>query len=268
MRPQIAIFVAIIIASLLTALISYQAATSAANTVTDLTLQQIRSNAEIEASDLSNILANKIDAVTTNLQVISASDEVQKQDLNKTAVILDEGQKSTAELTSYYMWIDKDGKILLRSNLDAASMQKYRGTDLSHREYFIKPKETLEHYFSKVVDSIGGRPRVYLSYPILSPKVAAARGGSSGAIDVGRFKGAIIAAVDLQDLGAFLQSQIPAKYKSSVILMDRGGVILYAQNVTLIGKSISRPELQSQLIPLGRQFQDSFNSFLAESQRG
>jgi signal transduction histidine kinase len=263
---NVAILVAIIVASVLTAVISYGASTSAADTVARLNLQSARSNAEIEASDLSNILTNKMDSITSNLQIISATEEVQTQDLNKTRIILNEGQKTTADLTAYYTWLDKNGKLLLASNINETTIQKYRGTDLSHREYFIKAKETLGPYYSRIVESIDGKPRIYFSYPVINRSEGQGRGAAGD--KMGTFEGAVVAAIDLQDLGTFLQNQTPAKYKGSVGLMDKGGVILYSSNVTLIGKNVFGPEFQSILRPTGEKFQESFKGFLAESLKG
>lgn len=269
MRPQIAILVAIIVASLLTALVSYAGSMSATSTVNELALQNVRSNAEIEASDLSHILANKIEAVTSNLRVISVTEGVQNQDLAKARTVLGTGQNTTADLTSFYMLLDRDGRLLLLSNANETTTQRYNGTDLSYRDYFVKPKGTLQQYYGNVIESNDNVQRVFFSYPVISrgPQqgTAAAVDGQRGA---GTFNGVIVAAVDILRMGSFLQSQIPAKYAGAVGLMDSHGVILYSQNAPLIGKKAFGPEFQSLLIPAGREFQQSFNRFLGDSLKG
>ncbi|HVX03279.1 MAG TPA: histidine kinase dimerization/phospho-acceptor domain-containing protein, partial [Nitrososphaera sp.] len=285
MRSQIAILVAIIAASLSTAFILYTSSVSAAETVNELALQNIRSNAEIQASDLSHILASKIQGVASNLQVISITDGVQNQEPDKARIVLDEGQNSTSDLTSFYMLLDKDGKMLLISNANETTMQRYGGTDLSYRDYFVKPKETLQHYYGNVIESNDNVQRVYFSYPVISREqqqlpqggrtittaTAAGDNNSSsggGQTGAGTFNGVVVAAVDVRQMGRFLQSQIPAKYAGSVGLMDSHGAILYSQNTTLIGKKVTGPEFQSLLLSAGREFQQSFNKFLEDSLKG
>lgn len=255
----------------------------------ELALQNVRSNAEIQASDLSHILANKIQGVTSNLQVISVTDGVQNQELDKARTVLDEGQNSTSDLTSFYMLLDKDGKMLLISNANETTMQKYSGTDLSYRDYFVKPKETLQHYYGNVIESNDNVQRVYFSDPVISKgqqqqqqlaqgvrttiTTAAAAGNNNNnnnqtGDDAGTFNGVVVAAVDVRQMGSFLQSQIPAKYAGSVGLMDSHGAILYSQNTNLIGKKAFGPEFQSLLLSAGREFQQSFNKFLEDSLKG
>jgi hypothetical protein len=53
----------------------------------------------------------------------------------------------------FYMWLDAEGKIVWISNLNESTYQRYKGTDLSYREYFSVPRETAEAYYSSVIDS-------------------------------------------------------------------------------------------------------------------
>jgi signal transduction histidine kinase len=273
LSPQIAILVAVIVASLVTAFISYTASTSTAATVNDLTLKAIKSNAEIEASDLSHILANKLDGISSNLQVMAATSIVQNQEVDHAQIILDTAQNSTAGLTAFYMWLDKDGKLLLLSNANETTLKQYSGTDLSYRDYFIKSKETLQQYNGHLIESNDNVQRIYFSYPVINRQSQQGLGGTIGQANMktttgtngSAFSGALVASVDLAHMGTFLKSQIPAKYTGSVGLIDSKGVILYSENSTLIGKNVFGSEFQSLLRPVGAQFQESFSRFLKDS---
>jgi signal transduction histidine kinase len=282
LSPQIAILVAVMVASLVTAFISYTASTSTAATVNDLALQTVKSNAEIEASDLSHILANKLYSVTSNLQVMTVTQVIQNQELDKARILLDTAQNSTADLTAFYMWLDKDGKLLLLSNANETTVKQYGGTDLSYRDYFIKSRETLRQYNGHLIESNDKVQRIYFSYPIISRQSQQGQGAAIGqagvmtatttttttGMNTSAFKGALVASVDLLHMGTFLKSQIPEKYTGSVGLIDSEGVILYSDNSILIGKNVFGSEFQSLLRPLGSKFQESFGSFLKDSLGG
>ena len=66
------------------------------------------------------------------------------------------------------MWLNKDGKINWISNINESTYQKYKGTDLSYRPYFIIPKKTYTAYYSSLIESNDKIPRLYISYPVIN----------------------------------------------------------------------------------------------------
>ena len=249
-------------------LVSYQYSSYAADQIAKIASDDVRSNAEIEAHDLSNSVINKIDSVSTALQMIAASNSVQTHNVSRAAQLFTSAKASTVDFSSSYFWVDKDGKLLWADAFTNKTVeQQYNGADRSHRAYFTEPRDTLKPYYSSVIESVDGVPRLYISYPIVVAEGASDSTSTSktSAGDKGEFKGIVAAAIDLDMLGKFLEGQLSPKYTATTGMIDRNGIILYSQNATFIGKDIFGPEVQS-LIPV--EIQDSFNDLIRESLKG
>jgi signal transduction histidine kinase len=157
------------------------------------------------------------------------------------------------------MWLDDEGKIVWISNLNDSDFQRYKGTDLSYREYYSVPKETGEAYYSSVIDSNDNISRLYISYPIFDYSNSFNASSSRNV----QFDGIVTAGMRIDRLGNFLQSTVPEKYNSSIGLIDKDGTILYTSaNQSLIGLNVFGDEFQSILPP---QINESFNKLLLGS---
>jgi hypothetical protein len=66
----------------------------------------------------------------------------------------------------------------------------------------------------------------------------------------GTFKGVVVTAIRLDTLGNLLKNQLFPDSESSMLLMAKNGMILYANNLSFIGKNIFREEFQSRLSTL------------------
>jgi hypothetical protein len=95
--------------------VSYQYSVSTSNQILDIAAAEIRSNAIIEAHDLSQSLQNKLETVTTNLQTISSAHSIQTGSELMVQPILDAAQMSTASLTDGYYWLDSNGNMVAHS---------------------------------------------------------------------------------------------------------------------------------------------------------
>jgi signal transduction histidine kinase len=155
--------------------------------------------------------------------------------------LLNNTQSSTSELTEGYYWLDKDGKLVTWSTQNTSELQGYRGFDLSDREFYRIPQTTLVPYHSNAIDSPDMLPRFYISYPIMSTK----NNGTNNEENKTRFNGVMVAVVNLDSLGAFLQNEISPEFISNVGLMDKNGTILYARNQSLVGKNYESEEFQA-----------------------
>jgi signal transduction histidine kinase len=232
------------------------------NSLSDEILNQaatdIRSNAEIEVHAISEILEKSVDAITDNLELIAEAPSIKSNDTSAFSLI-NLGQDISANLTDFYMWLDAEGRIVWISNINESNYQRYKGTDLSYREYFSMPKQSGGVHYSSVIDSNDNVSRLYISYPIFSNT---SKANTSSSKDV-QFDGVMAAGISIDRLGDFLQSTVPEKYNSSVGLFDNDGTILYTSaNQSLIGLNAFEEELRSVLPPqinesLNRVFQDS-----------
>jgi signal transduction histidine kinase len=240
-------------------LISYQYSQYSASQIEEISIRDTISNAEIQAYDLGNSLANKLDDITSLLQIMGASRAIQQGDLSAAASIFNEAQLATSDLVDFYMWLDRDGRIVWISNLNQTTYDQYRGLDLSYRLYFSEPKATHNVYYSSLVDSNDRINRLYISYPIIGKDnnnnasaqldPVSAVGSSLG----GDFRGIVVAGIRTDVLGKYLESQISPNLEGQVGLIDRTGIILYSKDSEYVSKNVFGVKFQSFLQSLGSQ---------------
>ena len=240
---------------------SYRYSAFTSEQIRKIAAQDMRSNAEIEAHDIANILNNKIDAVRNNLGLLSGLPTIQNQDVKSSKKLFSDAQKTTSNTTSSYFWLNRDGKLLWANAFDNQTVyDQYAGDDRSFRPYFYEPRDTLRAYFSSLIESVDGVPRLYLAHPIVL-NTNENDNNSTNRI----FNGVVVSAIDLNEFGQVLQSQLSTKYGSTLGMIDRNGMILYSSNATYIGKDIFGDEFQP-VIPV--EIRDTFNSFLGDSLEG
>ena len=161
-RRNLGIIAIIITIAISLSLISYQYSQYSAAQIEEISIRDTRSNAEIQAYNLGNALDNKLDDITSLLRIIGASRSIQEADLSAAASVFNEAQLATSDLVDFYMWLDKDGRIVWISNINQTSYEQYRGLDLSYRLYFSEPKATHNVYYSSIVDSNDRINRLYI----------------------------------------------------------------------------------------------------------
>ena len=231
---------------------------SLSNEILNQAATDIRSNAEIEAHSISEILEKSVDAIADNLELISEAHSIQNNSPSAFNLI-NLGQDISFNLTDFYMWLDDEGKIVWISNLNDSNYQRFKGTDLSYREYYSVPRETGEAYYSSIIDSNDNVSRLYISYPIFD---YSNRLNSSTSMNA-QFDGIVTASIRIDKLGNFLQSTVPEKCNSSIGFIDKDGTILYTSaNQSIIGLNAFGDEFRSILPP---QIRDSFNNLLLDS---
>lgn len=245
-----------IVASLSIVSSRYYANTS--EQIEKIAVQETRSNAEIQVHHLSNSLANKLADVTNNLQIISRAPAVQEDDFERAKKIIDNAEAASSDIADFYMWLDRQGRIVWISNINQTAYDQYKGFDLSYRSYFKHSRDTLQTYYSSVTDSNDRVLRLYISYPILDEKLQQGTGGIVDD-DGGGFMGVIVAGVRTEVLGKFLEGEISPKLEGQVGLLDNKGIILYSKDTPYLGKNVFGVRFQSFLSSLGAESVDSFN---------
>lgn len=263
-KNSFVILVAIAATAIVLSIFSYQYFNSISTKVIGIASQEIRSNAVIQAHDLSRILANRLEAIIPLLQTLADAPALQNNESQRARVIIDYRQNYTNDLTDFYMWLDKDGKIVWISNINSTAYHQFKGFDLSYRPYFRVAKNTGIEYYSSVIESNDKVPRFYLSYPILSRQGAEYR--NTNVTNEGSFKGVVVAGIKTSVLGDLLKNQLLPQFNGTIELLDRNGLILYANNKSYIGKNIFGKELQSILLTsLSAASRDQFNEALKTS---
>jgi signal transduction histidine kinase len=244
-------------------ILSYQYSSVTAKDIAEIASQEIRSNARIEAHDLSELLIHDIQSITNNLRTLAAAPAIHNNMTILTQVLIDSTQASTKVLTDGYYLLDQNGRLIAWSNSNVSSFGKSKSLDLGSLEYFIVPKKTHSSYYTSVMTSADNVPRLYIAFPIMVPEAKFDKGGSI--IATKTFKGVIVAAVNVNSIGKSLQSELSPEIISNVGLMDKNGVFLYARNHALIGKNYLGDEFQSSVPP---EIKDSYDGILGRSLQG
>ncbi|HEX5519955.1 MAG TPA: sensor histidine kinase [Candidatus Nitrosocosmicus sp.] len=233
--------------------LSYHYSGITADQISSVASNDIRSNAIIETDGLSRTLIHIIDPISTNLEILS--NMANQSNKESTKLLIDKVQNSTQNLTEGYYWINEKGRIVAISNVNSSLISSYGLIDLSNREYFVIPKQTMSKYYSSAIESIDKVPRLYISFPIIE------KSNTSKSI----FKGVVVSSIKIHELGSFLQSELTPQVASNVGLMDKNGIIIYARNPVLIGKNYQDSKFQS-LIP--KEIKGPYNAILERSLKG
>jgi signal transduction histidine kinase len=255
-RRNLGIITIIIAIAISLSLISYQYSQYSAAQIEEISIRNTRSNAEIQAHDLSNALANKLNDTTSLLRIIGGAPAIQEGNLSRAASLFNEAQLATSDLVDFYMWLDKDGKIVWISNINQTAYEQYKGLDLSYRLYFSEPKSTHNVYYSSIVDSNDRINRLYISYPIIGKNVSAQLGpvvAVAGSSLEDEFRGTVVAGIRTDVLGKYLESQISPNLEGQVGLIDRTGLILYSKDSEYVSKNVFGVRFQSFLQSLGSE---------------
>jgi signal transduction histidine kinase len=247
-RNSLFILLAIGVTAIILSLLAFQYSNSISTKVVDIATQEIRSNAIIQAHDLSEILTNRLESIIPLLQTLADAPALQNNEYQRARLIIDYRQNYTGSLTDFYMWLDKDGKIVWISNMNSTTYQQYKGFDLSYRPYFTMARDSGMEYYSSVIESNDKVPRYFISYPILSKQGGEYRG--SNATEKGSFNGIVVAGIRTSILGDLLESQLLPQFNSTIGLLDKNGLVLYADTESFVGKNIFGKELQSALSTL------------------
>ena len=247
-RNSLFILLAIGVTAIILSVLAFQYSNSISTKVVDIATQEIRSNAIIQAHDLSEILTNRLESIIPLLQTLADAPALQNNEYQRARVIIDYRQNYTGSLTDFYMWLDKDGKIVWISNMNSTTYQQYKGFDLSYRPYFTMARDSGMEYYSSVIESNDKVPRYFISYPILSKQGGEYRG--SNATEKGSFMGVVVAGIRTSILGDLLESQLLPQFNSTIGLLDKNGLVLYADTQSFVGKNIFGKELQSALSTL------------------
>jgi signal transduction histidine kinase len=237
-RTNIVILVVIAGIALVLSIFSYQYSILTSNKIVDIASQEVRSNTRIEVHDISQILANKLQTVGALLQTLAEAPALHNNEYKRADIVINNRQHSSGDLTDFYMWLDKNGKINWISNINETTYQKYKGTDISYRPYFAIPKDTHTVFYSSLIESNDKVPRRYVSYPIINMT-----GTTKGILT-----GVVVASIRLETLGNFLKNQLFPQFNSTIGLLERNGIILYATGAQqYVGEYVFGDKFQSVL---------------------
>jgi signal transduction histidine kinase len=240
-RNNIVLIIVIGTVAAILSIISYQYSTYNANEIVKIASDDVRSNANIQSHYLSTIVEQELDKVTAILKTLSGAPAIHNAEIQRARDIINLRQETTSDITDGYFWLDKDGKLVWSSKFanNGSLYEQFKDTNLGDQLYFTIPRTTEATYYSSVIESSDGAPRIYISMPIIG------EGANNATTTI--FKGVVVAGIRTDTLGNFLKNQIPPGFESSVGLVDKNGIILYTANQTYIGKDYFGGEFQSTL---------------------
>ena len=82
-KTNFAILVAIVVVATLLSISSYQYYTSTSARIADIASHEIRTNAQIQVHDISQILANRVESITALLQTLADSPAIHNNEYKR-----------------------------------------------------------------------------------------------------------------------------------------------------------------------------------------
>jgi signal transduction histidine kinase len=263
-RSNIVLIIVIAAVAVILSIISYQYSTYNSNQILNIASDDVRSNAKIQSYDLSTVIEQELGKVTAILRTLSDAPAIHNAEIQRAQDIINIRQEITSDITDEYFWLDNGGKLLWSSKFtnNGSLYEQLKNTNLGDQLYFTVPRTTEAPYYSSVIESSEGGPRIYISMPVIGES-------GSNATRTTVFKGVIVAGIRTDTLGNFVKNQIPQGFESDVGLIDKNGIILYTANQTYIGKDYFGGEFQSTLsVLLSPKEVAALNDILKRSLQG
>jgi signal transduction histidine kinase len=237
-------------------LLFYQYSSSTSAQILEIASQDIRSNVENQAHGITRILENKIEIISTHLQVIANTSSVKNGEYERSRVLFDTAENVVGPPADFFAILDQDGRLMWSSNINQTQIDRYLGLDLSSRPYFIQPRDTHQPYFSAAIESVDNVSRIFISVPVVDNE--------------GNFKGITYSGIRLDTTAQLLQNELPEEFQSSVSILDRDGMIMHTADPSFIGKSVISEEIQSKIFPaiIPTEEKDIFNNVMRTSIQG
>src|SRR5882762_8066326 len=257
-KAALPILLIIVIAAVLS-LATLLSFSSTSAIITSSSVNEAHSNAQIQASDMSKIVSNKLADVVDNVQVISASPAIASGDVNQIDGVLKTAQDSTRDFTTTYSWVNAAGSPTANSNATILAAAQKAGVNVSQEQYFLVPKSTGTVYLSAtIVSNVTGKQYLLVAQPSYDRQLV---NGNEENV----FSGVVTASVSLTSIGQYVQTQLSSHFPGSVGLLDPTGVILYSANESYVGANVFGSQFRASLPSAFRQ---PFYSMINQSLKG
>ena len=167
------ILIVICLISLILSIILYLYLIESSKQIENISIDYVKLNSISTITYLKEIIQNKIQVVSSNLNILSSLVLIKQQDLSAIPNF-EAAQSTTSDLTEGYGWIDENGMGIWSTAFSGnkTTFQQYANLNASERPYFKIPKETYKPYVSEAFTTtkFNQVPRIVIAYPILSPK--------------------------------------------------------------------------------------------------
>ncbi|WP_458719222.1 cache domain-containing sensor histidine kinase [Candidatus Nitrosocosmicus sp. R] len=170
------ILIVICFTSLILSIILYLYLIESSKQIENISIDYVKLNSISTITYLKEIIQNKVQVVSSNLNILSSLVLTKQQDL-LAIPNFEAAQSTTDDLTEGYGWIDENGMGIWSTAFSGnkTTFQQYANLNVSERPYFKVPKETYKPYVSEAFTTTNFNqvPRIVIAYPILSPKASA-----------------------------------------------------------------------------------------------
>jgi len=258
-RNNVIILLIIAIIGIGLSILSYQYSSFTANEISNISSQDVRSNAKIEVYQLSRILVRSMESISNNLQGLSNSITLLDAENDDVQKLFDSAQASTKDLTNGYYMFDMNGEIISKTSNKTIDAD-YNNIRANSTDLFFTPETTNTTYYSSIIDVNNQFPLLFISYPVIKSNITLNNNASQA--NMSNFEGIVFTTIDLSKLGQFLQKELSPEFASNVGLIDKNGVILYSKTRNVLGKNYLTSEFQNLIPP---EIKKVYNNILAAS---
>ena len=232
---------AIVAAGVIFSILTYQYYMRNSSDIQHIAVEHIQSTTLVKVSDLAQILKNKLDLVTINLEMLSSSRELIDQRLELGRILLNSAQKTTTNFVDFYSWVDSNGtRIWSSSNVNDTSDEKIQEFSTAAQAYFEKIKDAQVPAYSNTIKLTDGQSGILILYPIIDTQ-----NRTTAQNNTNEFRGAILAGISSKTLDGFLQSQIPPLASANLSLVDSSGMMILAGIPDFVGTSVFNKKFDS-----------------------
>ena len=243
---------AIVAVGILFSILTYQFYIRNYSDVQRIAVEHIQNTTVVKVSDLTQILKNKLDLVTVNLEMLSSSQEILQQRLELSKILMNSAQKTTTNFADFYSWIDSNGtRIWSSTNLNDTSGEKIKEFSNAAQEYFENVKDTQVPSYSNAIRLTDGQSGILFSYPIIDMQNRIASQNNTN-----EFRGLILAGISSETLNNFLQSQLRPFISANISLVDSSGTMILSGIPGFTGTSVFDKRFDSMV---GRSSNDDIH---------
>lgn len=232
---------AIVAAGVIFSILTYQYYMRNSSDIQHIAVEHIQSTTLVKVSDLAQILKNKFDLVTINLEMLSSSRELIDQRLELGRILLNSAQKTTTNFVDFYSWVDSNGtRIWSSSNVNDTSDEKMKEFSTAAQAYFEKIKDARVPAYSNTIKLTDDQSGILILYPIIDTQ-----NRTTAQNNTNDFRGAILAGISSKTLDGFLQSYIPPLASANLSLIDSSGMMILTGIPEFVGTSVFNKKFDS-----------------------
>ena len=178
----------------------------------------------MKVSDLSRLLGNKLDVVTSNLKILSSSPGLIDQQVDLGKILLNVAQNTSQNIVDFYNWVDSNGTNIWSSSYTNNTKQdSFREFSTASQLYFARVKDTQAPAYINKLRLIDGQSGILIIYPIIDTRNQIPINSNN---TNEKFKGAILVGISSSNLNRFLENQISPLSSANISLVDSTGLMI------------------------------------------